>query len=170
MARIRRPALGSRKRTVPGEYVVRRAEEAHAQGYTYKEIANQFNMNERTLRKLRTGETSGRKLFPRARDLPGERRTNQASFIDSKGDIRSINLRVQGEKPRTRFDSYRIARRLQYDSPDPAVQQAIQKRLAELATKSPTLADLAGQNVPLVNVIPNVAPQAVAADVADLRL
>lgn len=71
MARVRRPAV--RMRTVPGEYIVSRAEAAKRAdpSLTYKEIARQFGINERTLRKLRTGETSGRKLFRAARPKPG---------------------------------------------------------------------------------------------------
>lgn len=122
MARVRRPAL--RRRTVAGEYIVRRAEQAKRDdpSLTYREIAQSFGMNERTLRKLRTGETSGRQLFRAARKPPpGGRSPDLYTLVLHRPDGGWARVNVVVPR-RTRFDIYAIAA-------DPKVRAAVDAEL-----------------------------------------
>lgn len=61
MARPRR----SRATTTEGRFLASRIQDAHRRGATNAEIARAFGINERTVRKIRSGETSGRRTFGR---------------------------------------------------------------------------------------------------------
>lgn len=53
----------SRATTAEGRFLASRIQDAHRRGATNAEIGRAFGINERTVRKIRSGETSGRRTF-----------------------------------------------------------------------------------------------------------
>lgn len=122
MAR-RRGYSRERGRSAPAGYIVRRGEEEHAQGKTYKQIAADFGMNERTYRKLRTGETSGTQLFRKGRQPPsGNERDRWTILVTDPETGKKTGVDVLVPRS-TKFDRYRIENA---DETREAVEEAIQ--------------------------------------------
>jgi hypothetical protein len=59
--RIRR----ARATTTEGRFLASRIQDAHRRGATNAEIGRAFGINERTVRKIRSGETTGKRTFER---------------------------------------------------------------------------------------------------------
>lgn len=99
-----------RGRSPAGAYIVRRIEEEHARGKTYKQIASELDMNERTVRKLRSGETSGYRLFRKGRQPPsGNERDRWTILVRDPETNRKTGVDVLVPRS-TKFDQYRIER------------------------------------------------------------
>lgn len=96
MARAKR----SHATTTEGRFLAARIQDAHRRGYTNAEIARAYGINERTVRKIRSGETSGRRTFGRlvepTRDVaPGASPSIVRVDIRlSDGRVRSVNARI----------------------------------------------------------------------------
>lgn len=96
MARPKR----ARATTSEGRFLASRIQDAHRRGYTNAEIARAYGVNERTVRKIRSGETSGRRTFgrlvePQRNVHPGA--SPSIVRVDIRlpnGEVRSVNARI----------------------------------------------------------------------------
>lgn len=98
MARAKR----SRATSSEGRFLASRIQDAHRRGYTNAEIARAYGINERTVRKIRSGESSGRQTFGRL--VEPSRRADVAPGaspsivrVDIKlpnGEVRTVNARI----------------------------------------------------------------------------
>ena len=109
---------GQSARTVQAGYIARRAEEAHAGGASYKDIAKSFGMNPRTLYEVRTGQTSARTVFHRGMKRPAK--AAEVSFFDvivrddsdttiKRADRTHKTVTVLVPTGRSRFQAYQVA-------------------------------------------------------------
>lgn len=88
--------------TTEGRYLASRIQDAHRRGYTNAEIGRAYGINERTVRKIRSGETSGKRTFGRlveptqkAEIVPGA--SPSIVRVDIKlpnGQVRTVNARI----------------------------------------------------------------------------
>jgi transcriptional regulator with XRE-family HTH domain len=105
--------------TPEARFEASRIQDARRRGYTNREIAQQFGINERTVRKIVSGETSGRRIY-REKIAPARRETGSPSIvrldlvvgIDDQGNeiIRTVNAKtplINGRTP-TPFDAFRL--------------------------------------------------------------
>ncbi len=98
MARAKR----SHATTTEGRFLASRIQDAHRRGHTNAEIARAYGINERTVRKIRSGETSGTRTFGRlveptrrAEIVPGA--SPSIVRVDIKlpnGNVRTVNARI----------------------------------------------------------------------------
>lgn len=103
--------------TTEGRFIASRVQDARRRGYTNREIAAAFDINERTVRKIVAGETSGKRTY-RERVTPSEApnasivRLDLVVGLDAQGNeiIRTVNAKtplVRGRTP-TPFDVFRL--------------------------------------------------------------
>lgn len=95
----------ARATTTEGRFLAARIQDAHRRGATNAEIAQAFGINERTVRKIRSGETSGKRTFAtlvepslRAQGGPNPSivRVDIKIGEDANGEdvIRTVNARI----------------------------------------------------------------------------
>lgn len=98
MARARR----ARAVTTEGRFLASRIQDAKRRGATNEQIARAFGINERTVRKIRSGESSGKRTFGRlvepsqdaARSPGASPSIIRVDIRLSNGNIRTVNARV----------------------------------------------------------------------------
>jgi hypothetical protein len=104
MAR-RRAHARSRQETSEGRFLAARIQDARRRGATNREIADAFGINERTVRKIVSGESTGRGTFrrlvePTQRAAQGSPNPSivrvdlQVTYADGTTETRSVNARV----------------------------------------------------------------------------
>jgi hypothetical protein len=112
----------SEQRSSEGRFIASRIQDARRRGATNQQIADAFGINERTVRKIVSGETSGRKLYrehvaPTTRVAPESQnlsivRLDLVLGKDANGDdiVRTVNARTPliGGKTPTPFDVFRL--------------------------------------------------------------
>ena len=92
--------------------------QAERRGYTQKEIGKAFGINERTVRKIKRGETPGTRIYARKVPKPKAGGTTPNVFrLDLElddGMIRTVNLKApnvltaKGKRAPTPFDIFRM--------------------------------------------------------------
>lgn len=117
------PRRKARATTDEGRFIASRIQDARRRGYSTKIIADSYGINERTVRKILSGETSGRRLYAQhiapTRDIPFRAGTSpnivRLDVVigqDARGKdvVRTVNAKVDlvnGRTP-TPFDVLRM--------------------------------------------------------------
>lgn len=114
MARTRRHSAAT---TPEGRYEASRIQDARRRGYTNKQIATAFGINERTVRKIVSGDTPGTRIFKERVETRQPRSSPNVFRADievADGEVRTINVRLpdytnaKGQKVApTAFDIFR---------------------------------------------------------------
>lgn len=112
----------SQATTTEARFIAARIRDAERRGYTQRQIGDAFGINERTVRKIKSGETSGTRTYHRKMDAPKRPRSTpnifRADLIigeqDGRDIVRSVNVKIPdlptatGRKAPTPFDVFRL--------------------------------------------------------------
>lgn len=115
-------ARKSKASTPEGRFIASRIADAKRRGATNRQIGEAFGVNERTVRKIVAGETSGTRTYHRKMDAPKRPRSTPNIFRadlvigeeDGREIVRSVNVKVpdlataRGKAAPTPFDVFRV--------------------------------------------------------------
>jgi hypothetical protein len=114
MPRARRHSAAT---TPEGRFEASRIQDARRRGYTNKQIATAWGINERTVRKIVAGETPGTRIYKERVETRQPRSSPnvfRADILVADGEVRTINVRLpdytnaKGQKVApTAFDIFR---------------------------------------------------------------
>lgn len=112
----------SQATTTEGRFIASRIQDARRRGATNRQIGEAFGINERTVRKIVSGETPGTRVYHRKMDAPKRPRSTPNIFradlvigeYDGREIVRSVNVKVpdlptaKGKRAPTPFDVFRM--------------------------------------------------------------